>query len=152
MFQSHLTNKATAQWMHSILHQHTKNINKKVSFCNLFLHKASELTFFSFSLSKGLDQRGPTTLDFQAILQKRHNSQATSNKTMYETTGSQDLKLKKENKWLCHWKYYTITISKSHQWDASGCGFSDNMFLQQYHTLVVQQIRDYSLLFDFYHF
>jgi len=41
-----------------------------------------------------LIQRGPTTFDLQAILQKRDNSRATSNKTMYKTTDSKYLKLK----------------------------------------------------------
>jgi len=41
-----------------------------------------------------LPQRSPTTCGLRAILQKPDNSRATSNKMMYETTDSQDLKLK----------------------------------------------------------
>jgi len=43
-----------------------------------------------------LHQRGPTTLGLRIILRKRENSRATSNKMMYKTTDSQNLKLKKE--------------------------------------------------------
>jgi len=32
-----------------------------------------------------LIQRGPTAFDFRAILQKRNNSRATSNKMVYKT-------------------------------------------------------------------
>jgi len=46
----------------------------------------------------GLRQRGPTTFNLWDILQKRDNSRATSNKMMCETTDSQDLKLKMENR------------------------------------------------------
>ena len=38
-------------------------------------------------------QRGPTTFDLRAILQKCDNSRATSSKMVYKTTNSQDLKL-----------------------------------------------------------
>jgi len=41
-----------------------------------------------------LGQRGPTTFDLRAILQKRGNFRATSNKIIYETTDSRVLKLK----------------------------------------------------------
>ena len=63
--------------------------------------------------SSAMVQRGPTTFYLRAILQRRDNSRATSNKMMYETTDSQDLKLKRENRWLqwvCHWNYYTTSI------------------------------------------
>jgi len=43
-----------------------------------------------------LSQRGPTTFDLRAILQKRDNLRATSNKIMCNTTDSQDLKLKRK--------------------------------------------------------
>jgi len=59
-------------------------------------------------------QHGPTTIDLRAILQKCDNSQATSNKMMYKTTDSQDLKLKRNSRWVnrvCHWNYYTIAIN-----------------------------------------
>jgi len=46
-----------------------------------------------------LQQRGPT-INLPAILQKRDNSLATSNKMMYKTTYSQALKLKRENRWV----------------------------------------------------
>jgi len=62
---------------------------------------------------KWLDQRGPTTFDQRAILQKCDNSRATSNKMMYKTTDSQDLKLKSENtwvQWVCQWNYCKIAI------------------------------------------
>jgi len=39
-------------------------------------------------------QRGPATFYLRAILRKRDNSRATSNKIMYKTTDSQHLKLK----------------------------------------------------------
>jgi len=42
------------------------------------------------------NQRGPTTLELRAIIQKRGTSQATSNKIMCKTTDSQDLKIKSE--------------------------------------------------------
>jgi len=45
-----------------------------------------------------IEQRGPTTFDLRAILQKRDNLWATSNKIMYKTKDSQDLKLKREDK------------------------------------------------------
>jgi len=45
-------------------------------------------------------QRGPTTFDLRAILQKCDNLQATSNKTMHKTADSQDLNLKGENRWV----------------------------------------------------
>jgi len=57
-----------------------------------------------------LIKHGPATFD----LEKRDSLQAASNKLMYKTTDSQDLKTKSENgwvKWLCHWKYYTIAIN-----------------------------------------
>ena len=38
---------------------------------------------------------GPTGFGLWAILQKRKNLRATSNRMMYKTTDSQDLKLKK---------------------------------------------------------
>jgi len=40
-------------------------------------------------------QRGPTTFYLRAILQKRDNLRAISNKMMYKTTGSQRRKMKK---------------------------------------------------------
>jgi len=43
-------------------------------------------------------QRGPTSFDLRAILQKRENLRAISNKAMFKTTVSQDLKLKMEDK------------------------------------------------------
>jgi len=52
------------------------------------------LTIMVFIEDNHLIQRGPTTFDLQAILQKRDNSRATSNKTMYKTTDSKYLKLK----------------------------------------------------------
>jgi len=45
-------------------------------------------------------QRGPTTFDLQAILQKRDNLRATSNVMMYKTIDLQDLKLKREDQWV----------------------------------------------------
>jgi len=45
-----------------------------------------------------LDQRGLTALDLRAILQKRDNFRAASNKMMYKTTDSQDLKPKKRKR------------------------------------------------------
>jgi len=45
-----------------------------------------------------MDQRGPTTFDFRAILQKCGNSRATPNKMIYKTTDPQDLKLKRDNR------------------------------------------------------
>jgi len=59
----------------------------------------------------GLSERGPTTFDLPAILQKRYNLRETSNKMIYETTDSQDLKLKKENKWVRHCNHYTAPNS-----------------------------------------
>jgi len=55
-----------------------------------------------------LRQFGRTTFDVQAILQKRDILPATSDKTMYETTDSQYLKLKTEDKRVLYWNYYTI--------------------------------------------
>jgi len=45
-----------------------------------------------------LGQRGPTSFNLRAILQKRDNLRAASNRMMYEfkTTCSQDLRLKRE--------------------------------------------------------
>jgi len=43
-------------------------------------------------------KHGPTTFDLRAILQKRDNLRATSNKMIYKTTCSQHLKLKREDK------------------------------------------------------
>jgi len=45
-----------------------------------------------------IKQRNQVAFDLRAILQKRHTSWANNNKMMYETTDSQDLKLKKKNK------------------------------------------------------
>ena len=42
--------------------------------------------------AKTLNQRGPTTFALRAILQKRDNLRVTSNKMMYKTRCSQDLK------------------------------------------------------------
>jgi len=42
-----------------------------------------------------LIQRGPTTFYLRAILQKRDNLRAVSNKMMYKTTDSQHRKMKK---------------------------------------------------------
>jgi len=58
-----------------------------------------------------MEQRGPTTFDLRVILQKRDNFPATSNKIMYKTIDSQDLRLTREDKWVHHWNYYTITNS-----------------------------------------
>jgi len=44
--------------------------------------------------AKTLNQRGPTTFALRAILQKRDNLRVTSNKMMYKTRCSQDLKWK----------------------------------------------------------
>jgi len=44
-----------------------------------------------------IEQRGPTTSDLRAILQKRVNSWATSNQMVYETIDSNDLKWKRKN-------------------------------------------------------
>ena len=44
------------------------------------------------------DQHGPATSYLRAVLQRRDNTRATSNKMMYETTDSQDLKLKRDNR------------------------------------------------------
>jgi len=46
------------------------------------------------ALAVDIIQRGPTTFDLLAILQKRDNLWATSNKRKYKTAGSQDFKLK----------------------------------------------------------
>ena len=53
-----------------------------------------ERVFISYGFYTA-DQRGPTAFALQAILQKRDNSRATSNKMMYKATESQHLKLKK---------------------------------------------------------
>jgi len=45
---------------------------------------------------------GLTSFDLRAILQKRENLRAISNKMMCKTTGTQDLKLKREDKKLRH--------------------------------------------------
>jgi len=45
-----------------------------------------------------MEQRGPTTFDLRVILQKRDNFPATSNKIMYKTIDSQDLRLTREDK------------------------------------------------------
>jgi len=42
-----------------------------------------------------LEQRGPTAFGLRAILHKRDKLRVTSNKIMYKTIDSQDLKLKK---------------------------------------------------------
>ena len=42
-----------------------------------------------------LIQRGPTSFNQGAIIQKRDKSRVTSNKMMYKTTDPQHLKLKK---------------------------------------------------------
>ena len=42
-----------------------------------------------------LNQRSPTAFDLRVILQKSDNLRATSNKIMYKTTESWDLKIKK---------------------------------------------------------
>ena len=54
-----------------------------------------------------LRHRGPTSFDLRANSHKRNNSRATSSKMMYKITDSQDLKLKRKNKCVCHWNYYT---------------------------------------------
>jgi len=43
-------------------------------------------------------QCGPNIFDLRAILQKRDNSPDISHKMIYNTTDSQDLKLKKESR------------------------------------------------------
>jgi len=55
-------------------------------------------------------QRSPTSFDLRAILQKRDNLRSDPKKIMYKTTGSQDLKLKKEDEWVHHGNYHTIAI------------------------------------------
>jgi len=52
------------------------------------------LRFFVYHVA----QRSPTRFDLRAILQKRENLRATSNKMMCKTTDLQDLKLKMEEK------------------------------------------------------
>jgi len=44
------------------------------------------------------------------MLQKRENVRATSNKMMCKTADSQDLKFKREDKWLRHWNYYSSSL------------------------------------------
>jgi len=51
-----------------------------------------------------LEQRGPTSFNLQAILQKCNNSWATSKRMMYETTDLQHLKLKKGRSVSVSWK------------------------------------------------
>ena len=65
-------------------------------------------------------QRGPTSFDLRAILQKRENLRAISNKAMFKTTVSQDLKLKMEDKWVRHWNYFTTANSQLIQIPISG--------------------------------
>jgi len=48
--------------------------------------------------AKCIAQRGPTAFDLRAISQKRENLRATSTKWYIKQQGSQDLKLKKEDK------------------------------------------------------
>jgi len=43
-----------------------------------------------------VDKRGPAAFDLRANFQKRDNLRASFKKTMYKTTDSQDLKVKKE--------------------------------------------------------
>ena len=50
------------------------------------------MTGFGLCLRRG----GPTTFDLRAILQKRDKSRDTSNKILYNTSHSQDVKLKRE--------------------------------------------------------
>jgi len=52
--------------------------------------------------TSAVGQGGPPGFDMRAILQKRENLRATSNKMMCETTDSQDLKFKREDKRLRH--------------------------------------------------
>ena len=79
-------------------------------------------------------RRGPTTFSLRGILQKHDNSRATSNKMMYKTTDSQDIKFQRENRlvnWVCHWNYYTNSnkqsITNLCHCDACDWGFSDNV-------------------------
>jgi len=52
--------------------------------------------------TNSIGQRGPTTFDLRAILQKRDNLWVASNKNMYKTTDSQHLKLKTEDRLVGH--------------------------------------------------
>jgi len=77
-----------------------------------------------------ISQHGPATFDLRAILQKRDNSRATSSKMMYETTDSQDLKLKGK---ISNVSLKLIRksnnqfITNLYQCDACGWGFSDTI-------------------------
>jgi len=64
-----------------------------------------------------LRQRGPTALDLRAIIQKRDldNLRATFNKIMYKTTDSLELNLKREDKRVRRWNYYTIANYLTHE-------------------------------------
>jgi len=84
-------------------------------------------------------QCGPNIFDLRAILQKRDNSPDISHKMIYNTTDSQDLKLKKESRWVqsvCHWNYHTIAISNLIQISISAMtvveAFLTLSFLYQY--------------------
>jgi len=69
------------------------------------------LRFFVYHVA----QRSPTRFDLRAILQKRENLRATSNKMMCKTTDLQDLKLKMEEKWVRYWNYYATVNSNLSQ-------------------------------------
>jgi len=60
------------------------------------MHNFKNTESWEDKASNKLSQRGPTTFVLWAILQKRDNSRATSNKIMYKTTNSQQLKLKRK--------------------------------------------------------
>jgi len=61
-----------------------------------------EKIFFVIKTNDALGQRGPTRFDLRAILQKTEILRATSNTLICKTTYSQDLKLKREDKWARH--------------------------------------------------
>ena len=85
-------------------------------------------------------QRGSTTFDLRAILQKRDNLRATSSKMMC-TTCSQDLKLKREDKSVRHWNCHTIANSNFLQISMNACGrdFSDIL------PVLVVAVGDYNV-------
>jgi len=74
----------------------TKWKSHGINIFGLIGHQSRDITR---NEAKCIAQRGPTAFDLRAILQKRDNLRATSTKWCMKQQGSQDLKLKQEDKW-----------------------------------------------------
>jgi len=98
--------------------------------------------------NNNLTQRGPTSFDLPAILLKRENLRAISNK-MCKTADSQDLKLKMEDKLVHHWNYCTAANSNLLQISIGGMsvvsGIANPKFWERPNVLTLRRATVFDL-------